>query len=187
MHPQVSNIAIMLVMSQVSRLLDLAEPKTLWTIRLLYISSTVIAFIIYQITRRKIVKENNLKVVKYIKAGNSLMGEPEKLMITTVKDYDLDQIQSSINGIYSSVAIMAVMHLVMKYNNPLFMQFIGPTKGALESNLVRMKVFGKSDDGKRPFKAEPLFGKIPTGPDMRTDKKSIEQLEVAGLGGLKYD
>lgn len=177
----------MLVMSQVSRLLDLSAPKTLWTIRLLYISSSAIAFIIYQLVRRKIEKENNLKVVKYIKAGNSLMGEPEKLMIVTVKDYDLDQIQSSINGVYSSVAIMAVMHLVMKYNNPLFMQFIGPVKGALESNLVKMKLFGKKDDGKRPFKSEPMFGKMPTGDDMRTDKKSIEQLEVAGLGGLKFD
>ncbi|SMN18138.1 similar to Saccharomyces cerevisiae YBR106W PHO88 Probable membrane protein, involved in phosphate transport [Maudiozyma saulgeensis] len=187
MNPQISNIAIMLIMSQVSRLLDLADPKTLMIIRLLYVSTNVIAFCIYQMTRKKILKENNLKIVKYIKSGNSLLKEPEKLQIITVRDYDLDQIQSSINGIYSSIAMMFVMHVVMKYNNPLFMQFIGPVKGALENTLVKINLLGKDDDGKRPFKSEPLFGKIPTGDDMRTDKKSIEQLEVAGNGGIKYE
>lgn len=187
MNPQVSNIAIMLVMSQASRLLDLSDPKTLLIIRILYLSTNLIAFTIYQLTKRKIIKDNNLKIIKYIKSGNSLMNEPEKLQIVTIRDYDLDQLQSSINSIYSSLAMMFVMHIVMKYNNPLFMQFIGPIKGAFEDTLVGINLLGKKDDGKRPFKSQPLFGKIPTGPDMRTDKKSIELLEVAGNGGIKYE
>lgn len=177
----------MLAMSQVSRFLDLQEPTTLLIIRVLYVSSISLAFIILQLTKRKIRKNNNLKIIKYIKSGNSLMKEPEKLQIVTIRDYDLDQLQSSINGIYSSLAMMGFMHLFMKYNNPLFMQFISPMKSAMENTLVRINLFGKKDDGKRPFKATPLFGKIPTGDDMRSDRKSIEQLEIAGNGGIRYN
>src|SRR5438034_256263 len=57
------------------------------------------------------------------------------------------------------IAMMGVMHIYLKYTNPLLIQSILPLKSAIESNLVKIHVFGKpaSGDLKRPFKAPANF------------------------------
>lgn len=114
----------------------------------------------------------------------------EKLVTTTVKDYDLGQVQSAIKGIFTSLAMTGFMHLYMKFTNPLIMQSISPLKGALESNIVKIHLFGSPavNDLKRPFKAAPglLAGFTGQG-ENKTDKASIEKAEIAGTGGVKEE
>lgn len=188
MNPQVSNIIIMLVMMQLSRRIDMEDPTIIMYIRILYCSSIGISWIIYQMARKRIVAKNDMTTMKYVEPGNAMSGEGEKLQVTTVRDYDLKEIDSAIKSIYTGMAMMGFMHLYLKYTNPLFMQSISPVKSALEHNEVKIHLFGKPATGdlKRPFKAPSLFGGMgQTGP--KTDKKSIEEAERAGNAGVKAE
>lgn len=116
------------------------------------------------------------------------MGSTEegKLVTTTVHAYDSAKLKEAFRGQAMGVAMMGFMHLYMKYTNPLLIQSIIPVKTALESNLVKIHVFGQpaSGDLKRPFKAAGgLMGGM-AGP-AQSDKKAVEAAERAGRGGVK--
>ncbi|CCE61437.1 hypothetical protein TPHA_0A03610 [Tetrapisispora phaffii CBS 4417] len=187
MNPQVTNIVIMLVMMQLAKKLDMEDPVIVNYIRILYCSCQAATFLIYQYTRSKIVKKNDMTTMKYVAPGGLMTGQSETLEVTTVKDYDLKQIDSSIKSIYSGLAMMGFMHFYLHYTNPLFMQSISPVKAALENNEVQIHLFGKAATGdlKRPFKQSSMFG--PMGGEAKTDKKSIEEAEKAGMGGVKAE
>lgn len=188
--PAVSNLAIMLIMMQVSKRLDFEDPNIVFYVRVAFLSAQAITLAIYFYVRYIIIKKNDLTTLKFVGAPNALAGETEgKLTVTTVKDYDLQQVQTAVKGVATSLAMMAVMHLYLKYTNPLVMQSISPVKSALEANIVKIHLFGKpaSGDLKRPFKAASLFGGFGGGDDVKTDKQSIEKAETAGSGGIKTE
>lgn len=189
MNPQISNLAIMLVMMQLARRIDMEDDKNIMYIRIAYGASVAVAWLIYQLIRQKIVAKNDLTTLKYVTLAAPMSGEGEKLEVTTVRDYDLKEVDSAIKSIYTGLAMMGFMHLYMKYTNPLFMQCISPVKTALESNEVKIHLFGKpaSGDLKRPFKAASMFGGFGGGNAAKTDKKSIEEAERAGTGGVKAE
>ena len=86
------------------------------------------------------------------------------------------------------VGMMGVMHLYFKYTNPLLIQSIIPLKGAFEGNLAKIHLFGQPAIGdlKRPWKAAGgMMGMGGEGP--KADKKSIEEAEKAGRGGVKEE
>lgn len=111
-----------------------------------------------------------------------------KLVTTTIHAYDTSQLKAAFKSQLMGVGMMAVMHIYFKYTNPLLIQSIIPLKGALESNLVKVHVFGKpaSGDLKRPWKAGGMMGGMGQG-EIKSDKKSIEQAERAGRGGAKEE
>lgn len=190
MNAQITNLAIMLIMMQISRRLDMEDPTIVLYIRIAYVASVAITWGIYQAARAKIVKKNDLTTLKFVTPANPLGGQTEeKLEVTTVRDYDLQQIDSAIKSIYTGLAMMGFMHLYMKYTNPLFMQTVSPIKGALEHNEVQIHLFNKAATGdlKRPFKTPSMFGGMTGGSDAKIDKKSIETAEKAGNGGVKAE
>ncbi|CCF59504.1 hypothetical protein KAFR_0H00940 [Kazachstania africana CBS 2517] len=189
MNPQLVNILITLTMMLLSRFIDMEQPTIKFSIRILYTVSIAFALIAYYLTKRNIQKENNLQILKYVKSGSTIFEEKETLEVTTIKDYDLGEVNSSLKSLYSGAAFMLFMHLYMGYTNPLFMQFIPAVKGAIEHNEVKIHLFEKAPIGelKRPFKAAPMFGGMTSGPESKTDRKSIEELERAGNGGIKRD
>lgn len=77
-----------------------------------------------------------------------------KLVTTTIHAYDTTQLRTLLKGQAFGVAIMAFMHLYLKYTNPLLVQSIIPAKSALESNLAKIYIWGKPASGelKRPWK-----------------------------------
>ena len=192
MNPAVSNLVLMLVMMQVSRTLNLEDPTILMYVRIGYVSCQLIALAVYLIVRSKINAKNDLTTLKYVEPANPFGGEAEpKAVVTTVKEYDLKQVDSQIKSIFTGVAMMGFMHIYMKYTNPLLMQSISAVKSALESNIVKIHLFGSpaSGDLKRPFKAAPGFMQALTGQggDVKTDRQSVESAERAGTGGIKED
>lgn len=190
MNPAVSNLVLMLVGMQVSKRLDFENPDTLFYVRLAFVTGQTITFLIYMYVRLTIIKKNDLTTLKYLEPANKMAGESqEKFVVTTVKDYDLKQIDASIKGIFTGLAMTGFMHLYMKYANPLVMQSITPVKGALESNMIKIHLFGKPAVGdlKRPFVAPASFLSSFTGGDVKTDKSSIAKAETAGTGGVKED
>ena len=160
LSPQVTNIAVMLLMMQASRRIDMENETNINYIRIAYVVSIVTSYLIYFIIKRKIIAKNDQTEIKVTSAKNPMKPEePQTTEIMTTKDYDLKEIDSAIRSIYSGVAMMAFMHLYMKYTNPLFMQCVNPIKNALESNEARIHLFGHAAEGdlKRPFKSVGLL------------------------------
>lgn len=192
MNPAVSNIMLMLVMMQVAKRINFEDPDVLFYTRVGYITAQVLALAIYLIVRAKINAKNDLTTLKYVEPANPLQGESEpKAVVTTVKEYDLQQVNTAIKGVFTGMAMMGFMHLYMKYTNPLLMQSISTVKSALETNIVKIHLYGKpaSGDLKRPFKAAPGLLEAFTGGagGVKTDKQSIETAEVSGAGGIKEE
>ena len=156
--PQVSNIAIMLLMMQASRRIDMENEQNIMYIRAAYIISIVSTYLVYQFVKRRIVATNDTTTITVTQPKNPM--KPQETPVTevmSVRDYDLREVDTAIKSIWSGVAMMAFMHLYMKYTNPLFMQCINPIKGALEHNETKIHLFGHKAEGelKRPFKAAP--------------------------------
>lgn len=192
MNPAVSNLGLMLIMMQVLRRLDLEDPDVLFYVRVFYAACQIIAFAVCMYVKYQINRKNDLTTIKYVESANPLGGQAEpKAVVTTVKEYDLKRVHSQIQGIFTSLAIMGVMHLYMKYTNPLVMQSVSSVKSALETNIVKIHLWGHpaSGDLKRPFKAASSFMSAFTGGagDVKTDKASIDAAETAGTGGIKED
>lgn len=78
-------------------------------------------------------------------------------MVTTVRDYDLQQIAKNTPGQLIGLAIMGVMHLKFGYTQPLLIQSIMPLKSLYDNPIVKIHILGKDATGdlKRPFKAAP--------------------------------
>lgn len=103
-------------------------------------------------------------------------------------EYDNQQLQSAYKQQLMGVAMMAFMHLYLKYTNPLLIQSIIPLKGVFESNIAKVHLLGKPASGelKRPWKAAGGFMGMGQG-EIKTDKASIEAAERAGRGGAKEE
>lgn len=191
MNPAVSNLILMLASMQLTKRLDLEDPDIIFYVRCAFATGTLLTLAVYLYVRFVIISKNDLTTLKYIEPANKMAGETEdKLVTSTVKDYDLAQVHSAIKGIFTSLAMTGFMHLYMKFTNPLVMQSISPLKGALESNIVKLHLFGHAAEGelKRPFKAAPgLLANFMGGQGATQDKAAIEKAETAGAGGLKQD
>ncbi len=130
-----------------------------------------------------------MTTLKYVEPAPLGSSEEGKLVTTTVHAYDKGQLKTLLRGQLMGVVIMGVMHLYMKYTNPLLIQSIIPLKGALEANLTKIYIYGQAATGdlKRPFKAGGGFmSGLQSGP-AQSDKKSVEAAERAGRGGAKEE
>lgn len=127
-----------------------------------------------------------MTTLKYVEPAPVGSGEEPRPVTTTVMEYDKQQLRQLIKTQMMGVGMMGVMHLYFKYTNPLLIQSIIPLKSALESNLVKIHVFGKPATGdlQRPFKAGNSF--MNQG-QVKSDKASVEQAEKNWRGGVKEE
>ena len=135
------------------------------------------------------VNMTDLTTLKYVEPPPMGSAEEPKLITTTVHSYDLQQLKGMYKSQLMGIGMMGFMHLYMKYTNPLLIQSIIPLKGAFEGNLMKIHLFGQPAIGdlKRPWKsAGGMMGMGGSG-DPKADKKSIEQAERAGSGGVKEE
>jgi hypothetical protein len=130
----------------------------------------------------------DLTTLKYVEPAPMGSAEEPKLVTTTIHAYDLTQLRALFKAQLMGVGMMAFMHLYMKYTNPLVIQSLIPLKGAFESNLVKIHIFGEPAAGelKRPFKAAAGFmSALQGGGETTSDKKTVEAAEKSGRGGAK--
>jgi hypothetical protein len=127
-----------------------------------------------------------MTTLKYVEPAPMGTGEEPKPVTTTNMDYDKGQLRQLLRSQLMGVGMMGVMHLYMKYTNPLLIQSIIPLKGAIESNLVKIHIFGKPATGDlaRPFKAG---GGFMSAGQPKSDKASIENAEKNYRGGVKEE
>ncbi|KAI0479508.1 putative phosphate transporter [Xylariaceae sp. FL0804] len=188
LSPQVTNLVIILGMMQVSKRVPFDDPNVLMGVRALYIVSNLIIAAIYGYVMLQINNKKDLSTLKYVEPAPMGSSEEGKFVTTTVQAYDLQQIKASFRSQGMGIAMMGFMHLYMKYTNPLLIQSIIPLKGAFESNLVKIHLLGKPATGdlRRPFKQAPgLMSGLQGGGAAQSDKKTIEETERVGRGGVK--
>ena len=200
---------IILGMMQVSKKVPFDDPQVLLGVRGFYIISNLIIAAIYLFIQQKINSKKgmqtpnalrqwplvaytlpaDLTTLKYVEPAPMGSAEEPKLITTTVHSYDLQQLRGLWRSQLMGVGMMCVMHLYFKYTNPLLIQSIIPLKGAFEGNLVKIHLFGQPAIGdlKRPWKAAGGFMGMAGGGEPKADKKSIEQAERAGSGGVKEE
>ncbi|MCJ1420467.1 hypothetical protein MMC32_006824 [Xylographa parallela] len=188
-NPQITNLVIILGMMQVSKKIPFEDPQVLMAVRALYIVSNLIIIALNLYMTRVINTKKDMTTLKYVEPAPMGSSEEPKLVTTTVHSYDLQQLRSGWKGLLMGVGMMGVMHLYMKYTNPLLIQSIIPLKGAFESNLVKVHLFGQPalGDLKRPWKAAGGMMGMGGGSEPKADKKSIEEAEKAGRGGVKEE
>jgi SRP-independent targeting protein 3 len=131
----------------------------------------------------------DMTTLKYVEPAPMGSSEEPKLVTTTVHAYDLGQIKTMLRSQLMGVGMMGVMHFYFKYTNPLLIQSIIPLKGAFESNMTKIHLFGQPASGelKRPFKAAQGFMSGLSGGAAASDKAAIEAAEKAGRGGAKEE
>jgi len=186
LNPQITNLAIILGMMQVSKRIPFEDPQVLLGVRILYAVSNLIIFGLYFYIGSKIKAKRDLTTLKYVEPAPMGSGEEPKLVTTTVQEYDQGQVAAAYKAQLMGVGMMAFMHIYLKYTNPLLIQSLIPVKGAFESNLFKVYILGKPAVGelKRPWKASGgMMGM--GGGDTKSDKASIEAAERAGRGGVK--
>lgn len=130
-----------------------------------------------------------MTTLKYVEPPPMGSSEEGKLVTTTVHAYDLQQLRTAFRGQLMGIAMMGFMHLYMNYTNPLLIQSIIPVKSALESNMVKIYLFGQPAVGdlKRPFKQAQGFMSAMQSGQVQSDKKAVEAAEKAGRGGVKEE
>ncbi|KAL9634504.1 MAG: hypothetical protein Q9204_002975 [Flavoplaca sp. TL-2023a] len=175
--------------ANVSKKIPFDDPQVLLGVRILYIVTNIIIAGVYLYLQNKINAKKDLTTLKYVEPAPMGSADEPKLITTTVHSYDLQQVRALWKSQLMGVGMMGVMHLYFKYTNPLLIQSIIPLKGAFEGNLVKIHLFGQPAIGdlKRPWKAAGgLMGMGGQG-EPKADKKSIEQAERAGSGGVKEE
>lgn len=188
MSAQVTNLVIVLGMMQVSKKIPFDNPDVLLGVRVMYAVSNVIILAIYLYVQSVINKKKDLTTLKYVEPAQMGSGEEPRPVTTTVMEYDKQQLRQLMRSQLMGVGMMGVMHLYFKYTNPLLIQSILPLKSALESNLIKIHVFGKPATGdlQRPFKAAAGFMGMGGG-EVKSDKASIESAEKKYRGGVKEE
>lgn len=188
-NPQITNLLIILGMMQVSKKVPFEDPQVLLGVRVLYVVSNLIILGIYFYMQMKINAKKDLTTLKYVEPPAMGSAEEPKLITTTVHSYDLQQLKGMYKSQLMGIGMMGFMHLYMKYTNPLLIQSIIPLKGAFEGNLMKIHLFGQPAVGdlKRPWKSAGGMMGMGGGGDPKADKKSIEQAERAGSGGVKEE
>ncbi|RDA94667.1 hypothetical protein CP533_2474 [Ophiocordyceps camponoti-saundersi (nom. inval.)] len=189
LNPQITNLIIILGMMQVSKRIPFDDPTVLNGVRGVYIASNILIGLIYLFIHVQINKKKDMTTLKYVEPPPMGSTEEGKLITTTIHAYDLQQLRTAFRGQLMGVAMMAFMHLYMKYTNPLLIQSIIPVKSALESNMVKIYLFGQPATGdlKRPFKQAQGFMSAMQSGQVQSDKKAVEAAEKAGRGGVKEE
>jgi len=187
--PQITNLVIILGVMQLAKRVPFEDPNVLNACRALYVTSNIIILGIYLFIKKKVDNKKDMTTLKYVEPAPMGSSEEGKLVTTTIHAYDVGQIKNLLRAQMMGVFMMAVMHLYMKYTNPLIIQSIIPLKGALESNMTKIHLWGQpaSGDLKRPFKQPAGLMAGLQGGAAQSDKKAVEAAERAGRGGAKEE
>ncbi|EGS24043.1 putative inorganic phosphate transporter protein [Thermochaetoides thermophila DSM 1495] len=189
LSPQITNLIIIFGMMQVSKKIPFDDPNVLNMCRAAYLASNLIILCISLYIKSVVDKKKDMTTLKYIEPAPPGSSEEGKLVTTTVHAYDVEQVKILIKSQLFGIGMMAFMHLYLKYTNPLLIQSIIPLKGALESNMAKIHLWGMPATGdlKRPFKQPGgLLGGL-FGQSVQADKKAVEAAERAGRGGVKEE
>jgi len=189
LSPQITNLIIILGVMQLAKKIPFEDPNVLNACRAAYAISNFLILGIYLYVKSIIDGKKDMTTLKYVEPAPMGSSEEGKLVTTTIHAYDTAQLKNLMRSQLMGVGMMAVMHIYFGYTNPLVIQSIIPLKGAFESNLTKIHLFGTpaAGDLKRPFKQPAGFMSAMQGGAAQSDKKAVEAAERSGRGGAKEE
>ncbi|KAI8059988.1 inorganic phosphate transporter [Gilbertella persicaria] len=157
------NMGFLLVSMQLAKKIDWEDPDVLTYARIGYYSAQVLVVAMAYGLISIIKKKNDTTVLTYnAPAKPSLSGPTEApaTITTTVKDYDIEQVQQFIKSSVTSIFIISLMHFQFKFTQPLLMQSIMPVKNLLAHKEALIHLWGDAPEGNlaRPFTVDSPFG-----------------------------
>ncbi|KAI0688691.1 inorganic phosphate transporter [Cerioporus squamosus] len=175
MNPAVTNLLISLGAMQLAKRVPFDDPEVLTYVRIAYVATQVTVLAVYYYVGQQIKKKNDQTVLKYVEP-NPMDKDNGKLVTTTIRDYDLAETSKLMRAVYFGCAMMAFMHLYLKYTQPLFIQALMGLKTLYDAKPVRIHLLGRPAEGdlKRPFKVGGMFG---AASDPQTDKAAVDEAE----------
>ncbi|CAG8441140.1 1583_t:CDS:2 [Ambispora gerdemannii] len=181
MNPQIANLVLLFFVVQVARKFNLEDPDVLFYVRAAYATSQLFVLSLCYITNFKVKSKNDNTPLKYVEPPKPFQQEPNKVVQTTYRDYDLEKVDELIKQTLMGVVIMSALHFYWNFTQPLFIQTILPVKNVLQNNVIRIHLLGHKAEGelKRPFKNVSPFGALAEAQQPATDKASIKKAEKA--------
>ncbi|KAI9467869.1 MAG: inorganic phosphate transporter Pho88 [Benjaminiella poitrasii] len=183
-HP-LFNMGFFLVVRQITKVMDLDNPEYKGMMRGLYLGSQILIFALSMYLMSVINKKNDTTSLRYVEPGTQQWDGTEttdKLINTTNKDYDLDEVKKQMKQGFTNIAVIAFLHLKFGYVQPLIIQSILGFKTFFMSKEARIHFFnGKTTSGelRRPFRVEAPFNMVNEKRQPKTDKGSIKRAEKA--------
>ncbi|KAI9315710.1 inorganic phosphate transporter Pho88 [Dichotomocladium elegans] len=183
-HP-LFNFAVFLGIRQVTKGLPLEDPTYLWGLRALYITTQLIIFGLNCYLIWKVNQKNDQTPLRYVEAAQQKWDgteEPETLVSTTYKDYDVAEIKKTMRQALPQILLLGFMHLKFKYVQPLIIQSIMSFKTFFTTKEARIHLWGESTTSgplRRPFRVETPFNIGAASKQPKTDKASIKRAEKA--------
>ncbi|KAF8263268.1 phosphate transport-domain-containing protein [Lactarius quietus] len=111
---------------------------------------------------------------------NCKPNEPDKLVTTTVQDYNLSETSKLIKGVFPSVAMMAFFCIYLKYSQSLFVQAIMASKSLYEAKTVKIHVLPMVTSSGHSNQV------AASSVDLQTDRAASEEAEKC-IGAKKED
>lgn len=89
--------------------------------------------------------------------------KPETIT-TTVRDYDVDQVQQFIKSLLATIFMLSIMHFQFEFSQPLLLQAILPIKNLLSHKEALIHLWGDAPEGDlaRPFAPDNPFASFST-------------------------
>ncbi|KAF8657837.1 hypothetical protein AX16_002153 [Volvariella volvacea WC 439] len=187
MNSGVQNLVLSLGLMQLARRIPFDDPQVLFYVRGGYVLAQLIIVSVYYYISTVIKRKNDQTVLKYVEPAGPFSQEQQgQLVITTVRDYDLQETSKLLRGAYMGIAMMGFFHFYLRYTQPLFIQAIMGVKNLYDAKPVAIHLLGKPAEGelKRPFKVQGMFGAPAGGP--QTDNAAVSEAEKK-VGSKKDD
>lgn len=131
MSAAVTNMVVMFGAMQLSKRIPFEEnPEYVNYARCFYVAAQLTCLAIFYFcsiqvcagvipaTDPQIKKKNDLSVLKFVNAKSPMSQEPGELVTTTHRDYDLQEINKSIRGVFMGAIFVGLMHFYFGYTNP---------------------------------------------------------------------
>ncbi|KAI8885876.1 hypothetical protein K501DRAFT_178950 [Backusella circina FSU 941] len=144
---------------QLAKKIDWEDPNVLTFARIGYFGAQLLVVGLSYGLIAFINKKNDTTVLTYENpAKPSLSGETStpQTITTTIRDYDVDQMNQFIKSTLTSVVIISIMHFKFHFTQPLLMQSIMPIKNLLAHKEALIHLWGDAPEGNlaRPFVAD---------------------------------
>ncbi|CAO3644731.1 unnamed protein product [Cunninghamella blakesleeana] len=154
------NVVFMIVSMQLAKKIDWEDPTVLNYARIGYYGAQVIVVLLAYALIQLVKSKNDTTELKYTETKPGASQGQE--IVTTVRDYDVGQVQQFIQSTLTSVAMISLMHWQFKFTQPLFLQSILPFKNLLANKIALIYLWGDKPEGalQRPFQAENPFASL---------------------------
>ena len=107
---------------QASKQIPFEDPLVLNIVRGIYLLSNVIIAGVYLYVQSKIDAKRDMTTLKYVEPAPMGSQEEPKLVTTTIHAYDTQKVREAFKAQLMGCGMMGIMHLYMKYTNPLCIQ-----------------------------------------------------------------